>query len=64
MKYTFTFDVVMRGSYTTTVDAEDKDTALDLATDNYNCADWEDFETDDFDPRYYDYDVELIDEVR
>ena len=64
MKYTFTFNVTMRGSYTTTVDADDKDTALDLATDNYNCADWENFEIDGFDPRYSDYDVELINEVR
>lgn len=47
MKYTFTFDVVMRGSYTTTVDAEDEDTALDLATENYNCAEMEDFDIDE-----------------
>ena len=60
MKYTFTFTVTMCGSYTTIVDADDKDTALKLATRNYNCADIRDFDIEDFDPRYLDYDVTLI----
>ena len=47
MKYTFTFDVIAYGSYVTTVNADDEDTALDLAMDNYNCADWDDFDIED-----------------
>lgn len=47
MKYTITFDVIMRGTYTTTVDANDEDTALDIATDNYNCAEMDDIDIDE-----------------
>lgn len=47
MKYTFTFDAILRASYTTTVDADDEDTALDLAMDNYNCAEYDDFDIED-----------------
>ena len=47
MKYTFTFDAILKGSYTTTVDADDEDTALDFAMDNNNCAEYDDFDIED-----------------